>query len=286
MKLFTPIRILLLAAVLAAAVITPLLLIEDDRPATGAPSVPGRTLHYAANSNFDTGSFLLGQWGFDLADVSSPSQLAMVPPGTQALVYLGSCDGATDAFRAAVDGYQGRAAVWGFYLIDEPDPSTCPAANLRAEADYIHATQPRRPAFILEQNISSSKTPRYFRDYSPDVSHLDLIGIDPYPCRSELGGCDIPMIEAFVTAAIEAGIPKQSIVPVYQAFGGGEWVDDGDGKYLMPTADQAHQILAAWDHLIPHPAFDFVYSWGSQRGDASLATAPGDLLDTFAHHNT
>jgi hypothetical protein len=57
----------------------------------------------------------------------------------------------------------------------------------------------------------------------------------------------------YVRAAKAPGWPLRSIVPVYQTFGSGHWV--------MPTAAEENQILAAWAAAIPAPLFDYAYNW-------------------------
>jgi hypothetical protein len=71
---------------------------------------------------------------------------------------------------------------------------------------------------------------------------------------------------------------------VYQTFGGGGYYDDADGQWVLPTAAQERQILADWAAVIPHPAFDYAYSWGSQNGDMALDQSPA-LQDVFAGKN-
>lgn len=252
--------------------------------------IPGRpiavTRHYAANGNFaPDGRYLPGRYGFDLADVSTPAELAALPAGVRGLVYLGSCAGADHDFTTAVDGFSDDPKLFGFYLIDDPAPATCPRANLKSESAYIHDHIPGARTFILEQNLSASTHPSYAGGYNPANTGVDLFGIDPYPCRTELRGCDPDMIARFVAAAEQFGIPASSIVPVFQAFGGGTWVDDGGGRYQMPTADQLTSILAQWAKLIPAPVFDFAYSWGSQRGDTALANGPAGPRSALAGHN-
>lgn len=260
-------------------------------PAPAQPPAPlppsGATLHYAANDNFDSnGKYILGSLGFNLADVSSRSLLDLLPAGVRGLVYLGSCAPGTDAaFRAGVDKYAGASKLWGFYLADEPEPSSCPVANLRSEAAYIRSKFPNAVTFVLIQNTDSSKAPTFKDGYTPTNLGVDLIGLDPYPCRTELNGCDYAMIGRYVAAANRAGIPTSRIVPVFQAFGGGDYPDDGGGKWALPSADQAQRLLAEWATYVPHPAFDFVYSWGTQRGDTALSTAPASLRQVFAAHN-
>src|SRR5437899_6742321 len=96
----------------------------------------------------------------------------------------------------------------------------------------------------------------------------------PYPCRTEVGGCDYSKITSAVAAAEAAGIPRGSIVRVYEAFGGGGWSDDGGGQYTLPTASQEEQILAVWAPLVPNLVLDYAYSWGTQNADQALEDSP------------
>lgn len=275
----------LLGAAVSACETNPAASSPTSRPAPAA-SAPTVTLHYAANGNLGTnGEFPPGDVGFNMADVGSKQQLDALPAGVSGLVYLGLCEGADANFRARVDPYAGDPKLFGFYLLDEPDPASCAAANLAAESSYIHAHIPGAKTFILEQNLASSRSPTYAGGYNVANTGLDLIGIDPYPCRSELNGCDFSLVGSYVAAAINNGIPAAVIVPVFQTFGGGTWVDDGDGSYLMPTPEQATRLLQEWAKVIPHPVFDYAYSWGSQRGDTALGLGSPALQQVFATHN-
>ena len=247
-------------------------------------------LHYAANHNFpSSGGYAPAQAGFNLADLSGVSTLNALPSGVKGLVWLGLCNGADATFINAVKPFIGNPKLFGFYLVDEPDPTgqwnpLCPAVNLLAESDWIHANVPGAKTFIVLMNFGSTKSPTYANTYNPGNSHIDLYGLDPYPCRSELGGCDYGRITVAVAAAEAAGIPVGSIVPVYQAFGGGTWSDDGGGYYLLPTPSQEQQILATWAALVPTPVFDYAYSWGTQNSDQALESST-DLQAVFAAHN-
>ncbi len=251
---------------------------------------PASGLHYAANHNFpSSGGYAPAQAGFNLADLSGVSTLNALPSGVKGLVWLGLCNGADATFINAVKPFIGNPKLFGFYLVDEPDPTgqwnpLCPAANLLAESDWIHANVPGAKTFIVLMNFGSTKSPTYANTYNPVNSHIDLYGLDPYPCRSELGGCDYGRITVAVAAAEAAGIPVGSIVPVYQAFGGGTWSDDGGGYYLLPTPSEEQQILATWAALVPTPVFDYAYSWGTQNSDQALESST-DLQAVFAAHN-
>ena len=133
-------------------------------------------------------------------------------------------------------------------------------------------------------NVNTSTAPVYANTYNPGNSHIDLYAPDPYPCRTEVGGCDYSKITSAVAAVEAAGIPRGSIVPVYQAFGGGGWSDDGGGQYTLPTASQEQQILATWAPLVPNPVFDYAYSWGTQNSDQALEGSTA-LQAVFSAHN-
>ncbi len=253
---------------------------------TSTPSPSSRTgLHYAPNGDFSGNTYLLGAYGFNLADVGDVSQANALPAGDKGLVYLGLCTGVTGAFTTAVRPYVGNQKVFGFYLMDEPNPSSCTATNLKAESDWIHANDPGTKTFIIEENLSSTDHPTYMGGFNPANSDIDLYGLDPYPCRSELGNaCHYQWIGLAVNAAEADGIPLADIVPVYQTFGGGTETDDGGGSYSLPVPSQEAQILRTWGSLVPTPVFDYAYSWGSQHQDASMSGS-GGLQGIFRMHN-
>ena len=229
-----------------------------------------------------------------MADVGSASQLASLDVGVKALVWVGQCNGADENFRRTVQPYIGNSKVFGFYLMDDPDPRgllelvnpavRCTPGNLKAESDWIHSHVPGARTFIVLMNMSTSKTPSFENTYNPVNSHVDLFGIDPYPCRTELHGCDYDVIDRYIAAAESWGIPRSRMVPIYQSFGGGDWVDDYGDPYLLPTAEQATQTINRWRTYISAPVFDMVYSWGSQRADVALENAL-TLQKVFSAHN-
>jgi hypothetical protein len=253
-------------------------------------SEPAVGWHLAANHNFDDeGNFTPGKSGFNLADVSTPSQLDLLPDGVKALVWVGLCNGTDPAFTQLVASFNGSPKVFGYYLMDDPDPTgryapRCAVKHLRAESDWIHAMTPNAKTFVVLMNLGRSRQPLFDRAYRPEETHIDLFGISPYPCRSELGGCDFEMIFRYVAAAEAAGIPRAQMVPTYQTFGGGSWRNDTGGRYQLPSASQMRELLARWDQLLVSPAFDYAYSWGAQRDDEALENAP-DLKRLMAIRN-
>jgi hypothetical protein len=252
-----------------------------------AASWPVTKLHYTPNGNFGRSSrYLPGADGFNLADVNVDSKgtLDSLPAGVRGLVWLGDCGGATASFRSAVDAFAGDPKLFGFYVMDEPVPSTCPAANLLAEDNWIHTHVPGAQTFAILENLGREINPTFAGSYTPRSSGLDLIGIDPYPVRSELGSPGYAEIAQYVRTAEANGWPRASIVPVYQTFGGGAYSDDDNGHWVLPTASQEHQILTRWAAVVPAPKFDYAYSWGSQNRDTALSQSPA-LRALFAAKN-
>jgi hypothetical protein len=239
---------------------------------------PVTALHYAANGNFVGSTYAPGADGFNLADIGSASQLSELPAGTKALVYLGMTGGATASFQAAVKPFIGSSQVYGFYLADEPAPSAATAANLKAESDWIHANDPGAKTFMVEENASGNLTPSYY--YAPANTDVDLFGLDPYPVQTNVpNNYDLNIIPLAVQEAESIGIPQKDLVPTYQAFGGGNY-----STYILPTAAQEQAILSEWSSVLPNPAFDYAYSWGSQEGDTALSNDTA-LQQVFAAHN-
>jgi hypothetical protein len=248
-------------------------------------------LHYASGGGIaSSGEFEAGAAGFNLADVQSVDQLNALPQGVQGLVWLDQSDGATTSFKEAVTPYIGNPKLYGFYLVDEPDPTgqwgrLVAADDLKAESDWIHDNVPGAKTFITMMDMGSSQHSDFTNTYNPENTHIDLFGLDPYPVRSETSSIDFGMIDRAVAAAVDSGIPLANIVPVYQAFGGGGWVNDGGGSYVVPTAAEEQQLIDHWQELVPAPAFDYAYSWISQNGDTALENRP-DLQSVFLSHNT
>ncbi len=256
---------------------------------------PVTALHYAPNANFDAaGHYVPGNIGFNLADVGSPELLTALPAGVRALVWVGQCDGVTAKFRQSVAPYIGHANVFGFYLMDDPDPRLritahglqrlCTAQHLNEESAWIHGRMPGAITFVVLMNLSSRIHPSYIEGYDATTLHVDLVGVAPYPCRTELKACDYRIINRYVAAVEAAGFRPDQIVPVYQSFGGGDWPDGAGGTYALPSAQQERRILQRWQSLLRHPKFDYAYSWGSQRADHSLENSVA-LRTVFDRHN-
>ncbi|MER9849965.1 calcium-binding protein [Mesorhizobium sp. M0106] len=242
------------------------------------------TLHYTSGGSGTD----IAKAGFNLASVQYVDQVNELPEGMKGLVYLDEANGVTQSFIDKVTPFLGNPNVFGFFLVDEPDPTGqwgtyASAANLKAESDWIHEHFPGAKTYITMMSLGTSANPDFRGTYNPANTGIDYYGIDVYPVRTD-GPVDYNMIDKFVAAAQASGIPTSQIVPGYQAFGGGEYNTDMGGKYVVPTAAQMEIMMEHWAKLIPSPAFDYAYAWGSQRGDTALESS-SELQAVFREHN-
>ncbi|MER8548307.1 calcium-binding protein [Mesorhizobium sp. M1169] len=242
------------------------------------------TLHYTSGGSGTD----IAKAGFNLASVQYVDQVNELPEGMKGLVYLDEANGVTQSFIDKVTPFLGNPNVFGFFLVDEPDPTGqwgtyASAANLKAESDWIHEHFPGAKTYITMMSLGTSANPDFRGTYNPANTGIDYYGVDVYPVRTD-GPVDYNMIDKFVAAAQASGIPTSQIVPGYQAFGGGEYNTDMGGKYVVPTAAQMETMMEHWAKLVPSPAFDYAYAWGSQRGDTALESS-SELQAVFRQHN-
>ncbi|PAQ01477.1 calcium-binding protein [Mesorhizobium mediterraneum] len=242
-------------------------------------------LHFAAGGSATE----VASAGFNLVDVQYIDQVNELPDGTKAMVWLNEGEGVTQSFIDKVTPFLGNPKVFGFFLVDEPDPTgqyhtQVDAEDLKAESDWIHSRMPEAKTFITAMDMGSAENPDFSNTYNYDNTHIDLFGISAYPVRTGTDTVDYDMIDRTVAAAVESGIPTSQIVPIHQTFGGGNWTTNTGGKYVMPTADQLQTMMDHWDELVPSPEFDFAYAWGSQEGDVALESSP-ELQAVFREHN-
>jgi hypothetical protein len=243
----------------------------------------GANLHLAVNL---AGAFSEpAKAGFNLADISSPSQLQMLPHGVAGVLWLGNgfndeCSWRLDdaAVVRAVEATRDHPNFSGiYYIADEPHPGTCPDAprRLAQRTNLIHNHDPAGITFAIVLNPARDPT-----EFSALRNSVDLIGVDPYPCTfaNEKTGCDLPHMRERIEQAIHAGIPVDRIVPVFQVFGQ-SCTDRPPGYYRLPKADELKAMLSVWDELSPIGTrpFDMAYSWAPQPKSAcpSLAMADG-----------
>ena len=263
---------------------------------TTAPPVapaPSSVRHYAGGTR--SHQKLALSLGFDVMDVagsvSHPEHtkrtVDALPNGVEALIWVGNLDNTdcttpgytTAQFQALVDAMARDRKVYGYYLSDEPHPLTCTHAvdDIRARADYLHAHSAFQKAFIVVQDGSGpcgASLGCEFRALQPANTHVDLVGVDPYPCHYDARGdavpCDMHLIDERVAAATSNGIPRDRIVPLYQTFGQ-ERRRGGPVYYRMPAPPELREILATWRHLVPAPPLDYAYTLGVQCSETCPA---------------
>lgn len=259
--------------------------------------------HYIANGNLSNGTYVPGLLGFNVADVSSIGELNSLPSGVMGLVYTGYSSGGADSnFKSEIAPFIGNPRVFGFYLADEPDITGTwgtyyDPANLKEQSDYLHSEFPNAKTFIVLASQGPFDNPAFIavnkntgqpEGYNYANTHIDLFGIAVYPIQSQFNSqlssngqqFISNSISSYVEAAVESGIAVASMIPVYQAFGnypGGSWI--------VPTATQEEQMMEAWAVQTPTPYFDFVYSWGVQKGDSAVSNTPS-LQVVFQEHNS
>ncbi|HEY7485508.1 MAG TPA: hypothetical protein VH912_13680 [Streptosporangiaceae bacterium] len=252
--------------------------------ATGAAS---KTKHLALNTSSADWPKLTSL-GYNVFDIGPDAgELAALPSGGQGMLWVGNttCDDfelSYGEFTAAVRRLAGNPRVFGWYLSDEPDPAQCPGVvnEIRRRADYIHAHASGQHAFV-------SATDYEYRPLRPANSHVDLIGLDPYPCESH---CDMRVVDRYLNGAMAGGFPRNAIVPVFQTFG--EECSQGRAVNRLPSESQLRQLLARWKTFAPHPVLDISYSWGHQDQwacptlkDADGTNGRPDLQRIMKAHN-
>ncbi|NUQ31643.1 MAG: hypothetical protein HOP99_02270 [Dermatophilaceae bacterium] len=258
------------------ALVVSVLLVPLGAPSSGQAVSP-TTRHFISNLRGSTAPKALGYNVFD----TSASGVATLPAGVQGLVWLGQkCPTSADAtFRSTVDRLATNPKVFGYYLSDEPHVADCPRgpAALASRADYIRAkSRGAQRSFIVLSRVAD------YSAFRPAATHVDLVGIDPYPCSVASPGCPVTKIRDKVTAARGAGILVAAIVPVHQAFG---QQNIAGGYYRLPTATQMRAMLAEWDRLVPSPVMDYAYGWSHQSSSNPTLVDSRSLQSVLAAHN-
>ncbi len=183
----------------------------------------------------DTADPVTAGFGFTLADVTA-AELGSLNK-QKGLVWVGnwtrtSCtwavSDATLTALIATDVRPNKAHVYGFYIADEPDNSTCPgtAAALRARTALIHTLLPGYPTYAVIEFPSN---------YATFNGSVDIMGIDPYPCHRG-AACSTTEIPTYVAALKSAGVRRYW--GVIQAF--------QDAYYRFPTAAELVAMIDQW----------------------------------------
>jgi hypothetical protein len=282
-------------AVLLGGVVASVLILTTPGPSSGqqAPSPaaptssrattlarPTTSYHYVANVKK---TWAARRLGFNVLDTgTSQEQIDALPSGTQAMVWLGQkCPTRIDAdFRSVIRRLADDPKVFGYFLSDEPHISDCPKGpkHVAARAEFIRkATGGRQRSFIV---LCITHRPSYHA-FRPGVTHVTMVGIDPYPCSVTYPACNDGLIRKRVRQATQAGIPRARMVPTFQAFGQERLRSH---YYNLPTAHQLRRMLNLWARLVPDPRMDFTYGWGHQvSANPTLVDSAGlkDLMHRY-----
>jgi Bacterial Ig domain len=252
---------------------------------------PVNTRHFASGTNQDQNLAL--SLRFNVMDITASETNASetkavvdaLPAGVVAMVWVGNLDntncatpGYSDAkYHALVDALGGDPKVYGWYISDEPHPLTCTNAvgDIRARADYLHTHSGFQKAFIVVRDgygPCGSNPGCEYKALQPANTHVDLFGVDPYPCHYDSGGnpvpCNYSLITDRVNSAVANGIPLGMIVPVFQTFGQ-EGKTIGSVYYRTPSGSELGTILSTWSAAVPKPPLDYAYSFGTQCSSTS-----------------
>ncbi|MGH3444799.1 MAG: hypothetical protein ACRDPB_05445 [Nocardioidaceae bacterium] len=246
----------------------PVCLALGASPALASPSamhaarLPAATTgnHFIANLGGSRAPAKLGFTVFDTGD--SSQQIRHLPRGVKSLVWMGQgCPTPADAsFRRTVRRLAKLKRVFGYFLSDEPHVSECPGGPkaLASRASYIRkVSHNRQKSFVVLDRTED------YHAFRPKVTHLSMIGLDPYPCSTAHPHCRLHEINEAVNPAVKRGIPRNRIVPVYQVFGQ-QNAPSSERYYNQPTARQLRAILTRWAALVPHPPMDYTYGWRHQ----------------------
>jgi hypothetical protein len=237
--------------------------------AAGPASASTTDNHFIANLG---GSRAPAKLGFTIFDTgSSKSQIRALPRGVKALVWLGQkCPTRADAsFKTTIRRLAKVKRVFGYYLSDEPHVADCPGgpAALATRASYIRkrSNNTQKSFIVLDRTYD-------YHAFRPAASRVSMIGLDPYPCSTAHPNCRLYEINEAVNPAVRQGIPRNRIVPVYQAFG---QENTGDHYYNQPSPARMRDMLARWARLVPHPPMDYTYGWRNQgSANPTLVDSP------------
>jgi hypothetical protein len=238
-------------------------------------------VHYIANVHTPGAAKRVG---FNVMDTgTSQEQIDALPRGTQAMVWVGQkCPTRIDdRFRSVIRQLADDPKVFGYFLSDEPNIADCPRGprHLARRADFIRrVTNGRQKSFIV---LSATFPKRSYHAFRPQVTHVNMVGIDPYPCSVANPRCDFRKIRIRVREATHAGIRRSRMVPTFQVFG---QENLHNHYYSLPTRWQLKAILNLWASLVPHPKMDFSYGWGHQASaNPTLVDASGlrDMLHRY-----
>ena len=205
--------------------------------------------------------------GFNFID-SNPSRDQMTRlarRGLKGFVWLGGYSNDSCTFRNSDEWIRSHVAsvarspaVGAYFIDDEPDASSCPTApaQMRARSRLVKSIDRRRkrPTFIVLQR------PEQLKLFARTV---DVIGLDRYPCKVHLNGCDYSVIHRQAAEANRLRIRYWGVIQAHT-----------DGYYKLPTPAELHQQFVHWRRTKMEGYLVFAWRWPEDEPENWLANRP------------
>jgi hypothetical protein len=241
---------------------------------------PRRRPRYAVRGVYDrdlsaTGFDHEAAIGFNFID-SSPSRDQMnrlAHRGLKGFIWLGGYSNDSCTFRESdewVRAYVARVArskaVGAYFIDDEPDAASCPTApaQMRARSRLVKSIDPRRPTFLVQQR------PEQLKLFARTV---DVIGLDRYPCKVHLNGCDYSIIHRQAREADRLRIRYWGVIQAW-----------GDDYYKLPTPSELHGQFVHWRRTKMRGYLVFAWRYPRDAPETWLANHP-ELQAQLAKEN-
>lgn len=285
----------------AVTVAVAALLLSAAAGATGAPNLTGasetfakarphgvtvatakrvRRPRYAVRGVYDrdlspTGFDHEAKIGFNFID-SDPYRDQMdrlARRGLKGFIWLGGYSNDSCTFRrddgwvrSHIAAIARSRAVGAYFIDDEPDAAECPSApaQMRARSRLVKSIDPRRPTFLVQHR------PEQLKLFAGTV---DVIGLDRYPCKVHLKGCDFSIIHRQAAEAERLGIRYWGVIQAW-----------GDDYYKVPTPRELHLQFEHWRRTKMRGYLVFAWRWPDDKPEDWLANHP-ELRAQLAKEN-
>ena len=168
--------------------------------------------------------------------------------------------------RSHVAAVARSPAVGAYFIDDEPDATRCPTApaQMRARSRLVKSVDRRRPTFLVQHRIEQLKL---------FARTVDIIGLDRYPCKVKLNGCDYSVIRRQAAEADRLRIRYWGVIQAH-----------GDGYYKVPTPEELHLQFVGWRATKMEGYLVFAWRWPEDEPENWLANRP-ELRAQLAREN-
>jgi chitodextrinase len=183
--------------------------------------------------------------------------------GLKAMIWLGGYDNSTCSFvksdewvRTHVSEIAGHPAVAAYFVDDEPNAASCPNAptQMKARSDLVKSIDPSAITFLVDYKIDQ---------LALWAGTVDVIGLDKYPCKLKIDGCDFTGVDQLIAEADRLGIRYWGVI---QAF--------GDDYYKLPTAEELHTQFDRWRNTNMEGYLVFAWRYPDDHPENWLANHP------------